>query len=232
MGDSIYGLATMKNLGGGILHLNAFALKEQFVDRLFRKQEYIKETRYHRLFNTGINPEWSQLKVDYNLDLFREKCFFYKHGLVKGHAMVFDLEFDLTQPWIVAEPKRVAPIVINECIRWPGETVNWNHLRGFERETIFLGLPGEYKRFKADRKLNIEYYQVKDSYEIAQIIKGSKLFIGNQSLALSIAEALKVPRVVNIWKGNQKQYPDGEHGYSQLSSSDLIIKYLNDSLFL
>ena len=42
----------------------------------------------------------------------------------------------------------------------------------------------------------MKYYDCKDFLEAAQIIKSSKFFIGNPSLGFAIAEALKVPRLL------------------------------------
>jgi hypothetical protein len=43
---------------------------------------------------------------------------------------------------------------------------------------------------------NLEFYDCNDFLEMAQIIKSSKFFLGNLSLGNSIAEGLKVPRLV------------------------------------
>ena len=42
----------------------------------------------------------------------------------------------------------------------------------------------------------LKLYECKDFLEMAQIIKSSKFFIGNQSIAYPMAEALKVPRLL------------------------------------
>jgi hypothetical protein len=62
--------------------------------------------------------------------------------------------------------------------------------------------------------------------EFAQIIKGSKLYLGNQSTGLAIAEGLKVPRVADLYLGRSKQFPKGENGHWGLSKA-LIRRYLD-----
>ena len=48
---------------------------------------------------------------------------------------------------------------------------------------------------------NLDYYDCKNFLEAAEIIKSSKFFIGNSSFGFTIAEGLKVPRVM-------ESYPD------------------------
>lgn len=223
-GDAIYGLAIMKELGGGILHLN-FDGHKKFDQRLFERQDYIKKIVHH-----VVRPmqKWFEMKVDYDLDKFRQQPY-QQFTLLECHAMAMNIKMDFTKPWLSnIEPKYVAPIVITDTgrLRWPGNTVDWDQLRGFEKDCIFIGFKGEHDTFVKTRKLNIDFYKIKDAYEWAQIMLGGKLFIGNQSSGLSIAEGLKVPRVADIWEGKSKQYPFGKHGYYELSA-DLIRRYLN-----
>ena len=69
-GDMIYGLATMKALGGGILHLN-IDKEKKFYKSLLEAQPYIQEVIYH-----GFNAkQWKDFKVECDLDLFRNQPF-------------------------------------------------------------------------------------------------------------------------------------------------------------
>jgi len=63
---------------------------------------------------------------------------------------------------------------------------------------------------------------------IAEIIKGSKLFIGNQSLGFAIAEGLKHPRCLDIWPERANCVPYGDNGYIILNE-EIIERYLNGS---
>ena len=224
-GDAIYGLATMKYLGGGLLHLNFDGVR-QFDQRLFIKQNYIKEIKNHII---RPNEKWLEFPVDYDLDLFRQQPF-YEYTLVECHAMGLGVKFDYTKPWISnIDRKRTSTIVINDTgkLRWPGITIDWDQLKGFEEHCVFTGFEHEYNTFVKNRGLKVKYYKIKDAYEWAQVILGSKLYIGNQSSGLAIAEGLKVPRVADLWEGGSKQYPLGEHGYYKLTK-DIIRRYLNE----
>jgi len=213
-GDMLYGLATMFHLGGGKLFLN-IDKGPKFYKSLLEKQPYIDEVIYG-----------SKGNVDYDLDLFRQQPF-NQFTLLECHAMAFNLKFDLTEPWFFnIEPKHVADIVINDTgkLRWPGVTLNWSQLKGFEDRAIFIGHPHEHKNFCRDR-FKIPRVEVKDALEFASIIKGSKLYVCNQSTGLSLAEGMKVPRCADLYEGRSKQYPKGENGHYEISA-ELIRSYL------
>jgi len=226
-GDMLYGMATMYHLGGGILHLN-LDKRLKFYRRLLLKQPYVEDIIYH----SRLTNEWREFKADYNLDLFRGQPFNGGYTLVECHAMAMGIKFDLTKPWFFnVEPKHEADIVINDTgkIRWEGVTVDWEQLRGYEDRAIFIGLKGEYENFVRDRKMKVRYFEIKDCMHFAQVIKGSKLYLGNQSTGLAVAEGLKHPRVADIYIGLSKQYPKGENGHYKLTK-ELIDIYLNDNI--
>lgn len=225
-GDMIYSLATMKYLGGGELHLNIDHDKK-FYKKLLEVQPYIKKVIYYRL----QAKEWKKVKVDYDLDKFREQPF-HKFTILECHAMAFGIEnkIDFTAPWLFnIEKHYVNDIIINDTgkLRWEGVTVDWNHLLGFYERCCFIGLDIEYKNFIRDRKMELGRYYIEDAYDFASAILGSKLYIGNQSTGLAIAEGLKVPRVADLYLGKSKQYPKGEHGYYKLDK-ELIRRYINE----
>ena len=55
---------------------------------------------------------------------------------------------------------------------------------------IFVGTKKEHKQF-INEIGNIDYYETNNLYNLAMIINGSLIFIGNQSCPYSIAEAMK-----------------------------------------
>jgi hypothetical protein len=223
-GDMFYGLATMKALGGGELHLD-FDVEKKFNKSLLEAQPYIKKLVYHSI----VEKKWNKFKVDYNLDLFREQPFNGGYTILECHRMAFGLDFDITRPWLFGvKPKRVADIIINDTgkLRWEGITVDWEQLRGYEDRAVFVGLDLEYNNFCRDRNYKIPHYKIKDAMEFAQIIAGSKLYLGNESTGLAIAEGLKHPRVADLYIGKSKQTPKGINGHSVLSKK-LLRRYLN-----
>ncbi|MEN6293824.1 MAG: hypothetical protein ABFD07_17640, partial [Methanobacterium sp.] len=55
---------------------------------------------------------------------------------------------------------------------------------------VFVGSESEHKEFESLFDVKIDYYKTKNLLELAQVIQGCEQFIGNQSVALSIAIGL------------------------------------------
>ena len=62
-------------------------------------------------------------------------------------------------------------------------------------DLFFLGLKNEFDDLKTQIE-NLNFYNCKNFLEMAEIIKDSKLFIGNLSFGYTLAEGLKVPRLL------------------------------------
>ena len=73
--------------------------------------------------------------------------------------------------------------------------------------------------------VELKWHPLGDFLETAQIIKGSKLFIGNQSVCFSIAEAMKHPRILEVFHKNSNCMPSGADGYVHLDNN-LLETYL------
>ncbi len=59
----------------------------------------------------------------------------------------------------------------------------------------------------------MEFFDSKDFLELASIIKNSRLFIGNLSFGYALAEAIKVPRLLESFPNFPMVYPNGSSGY-------------------
>jgi ADP-heptose:LPS heptosyltransferase len=55
----------------------------------------------------------------------------------------------------------------------------------------------------------LEWVRVRDFLELAELIAGCKLFIGNQSFPYSLAEGLKVPRILELDPADPNVVPTG-----------------------
>ena len=61
--------------------------------------------------------------------------------------------------------------------------------------------------------------------DVAKAIAGCDLFVGNQSFAYSVAEALKKPRVLEVFYAKNNCQPHGPDGYTNINE-DLIRRYV------
>ena len=116
-------------------------------------------------------------------------------------------------------------IIIMRSLRRQNKHIDYSFLSSFDN-IVFLGLKDEFSELKK-KITNLEHYDSKDFLELAMIIKNAKLFIGNNSFGYALAEALKVPRLLESGPDFPLVYPFGENAYDfyfQKHFEDLVKK--------
>lgn len=219
LGDLVYSLAVTKHLGGGefYLHLNQIdwigqhyygsrpspfhqgrmtQADYQFMHRFMLAQPYI--TKFDIL-------DAAATEITHNLDNFRPAFVGHPGNYVDIYAETFGIRDPETRTqlrntaWLtVPEPRAIEgrPYVINRTARWlPTDTRDvWDQWRseGVENHSVFVGLPEEYSAFLEFSGWSIPHQPTEDMLALAQVIGGCEQFIGNQSVALSMAIGLGV----------------------------------------
>jgi len=227
LGDIIYSLPTIIALGGGTLYVGngtgnlgisegcpmprpITALMVSQIIELLKLQTYLLDVR-----------PYNNEDVDFNLDKFRERYSVIEH-LARAHLKTFGMKFNLGCAWL----ENITPCYINDIIITRSERYisnlnkfNWQALRGYEDRCVFVGFEEEYIKFKECTGLSIKRYPVRSILEYAKIIKGSKLFIGNQSLGFALAEGMKHPRILEIYYFCSNCMPQSANGHIILNKS-------------
>ncbi len=219
-GDIIYSLPTIIAYGE---QADLYLRKQEhlvLLCRLLKLQPYIKSLnkRRYRMFRSPC----------VNLSDFYEIAWEKRdQHLVVSHLESHGKTYDLTQAWLHnIEPNHVADIIINRTQKYHDRIgqLDWQLLKKFNTRCKFIGMDWEMKRFDR-QKIDVEYYETKDALEMAQVIKGCKLFVGNQSLAFALAEAMKHPRCLEACQKFNNCQPHGKDGHTHITT-ELIEKYL------
>jgi ADP-heptose:LPS heptosyltransferase len=245
LGDIVYSLALMKHFGGGdfYLHLNQVdwiskhyygsqpdpyhqgRMNEQdmeFMQDFFLAQDYITDFK-------ALDP--SQHEITHNLDKFRPLFVGHPANYVTTYCMAFAITDQTvkntlnTDAWLtVPNPKVIEgkPYVINRTSRGftsPGLNPQWAEWKsqGIDQQSVFVGLPEEYAAFKLHTEWELDHYPTKTMLELAEVIAGADQFVGNQSVALSIAQGLRVPYAFEARKDlpierNESLFPLHDNG--------------------
>lgn len=101
------------------------------------------------------------------------------------------------QRWIEVEalPDARGRVVCARSGRYRNGSFPWRKIvRHYGDKLLFIGLPHEHRDFSGEFGL-VEHRPVADLLEMARVIAGSELFIGNQSSPMAIAEGLKHPTI-------------------------------------
>ncbi len=152
--------------------------------------------------------------IHYDLSLFREYPFDYRMGsITRWYFLTFAVNWDLGKPWIEVDPdpRFRDAIIIARSSRYRTPGIQYSFLQKYPR-LVFVGLPDEYENMRKEIP-NMEYQPVRDFLELASVIAGGKLFIGNQSFPSGLAEALKVKRVVELSYLQPTTVVEGPDGY-------------------
>jgi len=130
---------------------------------------------------------------------------------------------NLTAPWITGiPPKPLAEIVVCRTARYPG-TLAWRCLRDYARRAVFVGLEEEWAAFCREY-CDLRFYRAESLLDFARVIAGARLYVGNQSFGLALAEAMLIPRVAELWETSPNRLADTKA--HRALTQDLIEQYL------
>ena len=152
--------------------------------------------------------------VHYDLTAFREFPFDYRMGsIARWYFLTYGISRDLGKPWLQVQPDESFKdaLVIARSSRYRTPKIEYGFLKKYPR-VVFVGMPDEF----ADMQQQIPslvYHPVKNFLELASLIAGSQLFIGNQSFPFSLAEALKVKRVLEVFPQCPNVLVEGADAY-------------------
>ena len=217
MGDIIYHLLFIKNLGGNKYHIDPaggpnggtgytregyirngdgnpgkFNLtKALFLLPLVKQQPYLDDVD---LYSGDPLDSWKL--YDVNASEYHKDDLGIKN-LTYFHAKKYDLALeDLNEPWLEVQNKKVIDpnrtIVINRTLRYRGnDNYYFFNRQEFNEKAIFVGIPEEYQEFlQRFGTPGIPFIATNTAAELAEVIAGCKHFVGNGSLAASIAIGL------------------------------------------
>lgn len=186
-GDLLVSLASVKSLGGGNYYLQR--KKPQLyglLKQLFDAQEYIGEFDLFR--GQAITKDFSN---------FRKNGIPYGVQLGLLHSNWVKANAELHKPWLSVKPssKSIGKIVVARSPRYQNPYFPWKALvEALRPHILFVGLEQEWKTF-CTHYGHVDYIRTRNLHDVAQLIAGSELFIGNQSSPNAVAEGLKHPLV-------------------------------------
>lgn len=153
--------------------------------------------------------------VHYDLSIFKAFPFDYRmSSITRYFFLTYGISGDLWNPWLHVTPNESFrdTLVVARSSRYRSPGVDYRFLRKYPK-VVFVGLPDEYADMKPQIP-DMEYQPVANFLELAQIIAGSRLFIGNQSFPFALAEALKAKRVLEVFYQSPNVTAEGPGGYA------------------
>lgn len=208
----------VKNADGVQVCVNMETFK--MLKPLIESQEYVEG---FEIFNGE--------KVDCDFDLTRHSSQIPLPGgdIHAWPTLIFpQLECDLSEKWVHVESleKEEKKIIINRTTRYNNPYIDYFFLKDYQDKLIFAGTEPEHQIFCEQFKLDIPHLIVKDFLELAQAIASCRFFVGNQSMAWHISDAMKVKRVLEVCVFYPNSFPTGKDGYAFISQESLEYRFM------
>jgi hypothetical protein len=203
IGDVVYGLYTMKRLGGGELLLGTtttlgneqprVGITMQIYNTLvtfLRTQPYCRSTTWlqHPPFVSEL-ADLNRFRLFWKGKWDFGKEYKYVH-LIEMSCRAANIGFIDNGSWLYAAERRSYPVLVARSARQHDHKFPWPCvLERFKRKVAFVGLPKEYDAF-SQAFGRIPYVQTSTVSALAEVINGCDLFIGNSSMPLAVAVGL------------------------------------------
>ena len=204
-GDIIYALPFIKSQGGGILYVkksnvwNTVCNQFESLKLLLEEQDYIQEVREYPTLSFFEYKDGIQ--IDYDLDLFRrQQVDFLNINFMKLYFQTFKIsEIEIEFPFLAVDkiqsPSSMPYALINVTPRYRDSQFDWKKImpqmvEQYGTNIFFIGLPSEYSEFIKNTDSSVIYLETKNLLEAAQYISQAAALYCNQSVCLSIAQAL------------------------------------------
>lgn len=239
IGDLILLLGVLAELANGPhdLRIHDGRNPRKFAHMLPLLKTLVEAQPYVRSFKVWDGRE----PIDWRSEHFRDGfhkldqsliCSTWNHGRV---VLGSDQHIDGHHRWLAnipKDPRANGKVMIARSPRYHNDLFPWQRIVDFYGANLrFLGLPPEHADFEQQFG-RVRHIPVKDFMEMAALIHGSELFIGNQTAAFAIAEGLKVPRIQEtslivpdcIYPGGDVQHvTDGSVVLPGLGDADLVL---------
>lgn len=109
---------------------------------------------------------------------------------------------DLSEPWIDTSGLTVvfqSYILINRTERYLNKKMDYSFLKKYEKELLFTGTEREHYLFCKEFGLDFPRLGIDNFMELAAVMNMCLFFVGNQSFPWNLANAMGVPRVVEMF---------------------------------
>ena len=193
LGDVLYALPSIRALGKGDLYLNSRPWTAKMSPERVRVLKFLLEAQsYVGRVSHGDVPK-GEYAVDFST--FRNGGLIYGVSLGDLQSEWVNANADF-EPWLRVKPSKQGGgrIVCHRSPRYHNPYFRWDEIGAkFGTQLLFVGLPHEVEELRRVTKVHAEYLITHDYLELAKLIAGADLFIGNQSSPMGLAIGLGVP---------------------------------------
>ncbi len=222
LGDIVFSIPTIKALNGKFGKGNLY-LKADVPDSIpawagqrqhFRMNRAEAESLIPLLSGqTGFGEValYDGQPIDVDLDQFRQTGFPFDRGdISRYYAYAFKVCGRTWEQWLRVDPSDdyKGCVLVNRTNRYRNKSISYDFLAG-KPKVISLG-------YKDESLPRTPHVKAPNARVLASWIAGCKLFVGNQSFCFSLAEAMKTPRVLEVYPAAPNMPPNGPKGWEAI----------------
>jgi hypothetical protein len=74
--------------------------------------------------------------------------------------------------------------------------IRYDFIDQYAEKVVFVGVRREFEDFRTQCPACTHFYEAADFLELAGVLAGCKFYAGNQGFIYTLAEALKIPRLM------------------------------------
>ena len=159
-------------------------------------------------------------KVDVDCDRFRSIPI--NHSMYSIPRWYFLLiagaTWDLSRPWLSVDPDRrfKGAVLVSRNPRLQSPFIRYDFMDRHADKIVFAGVRREFEDFRQQCPRRTQFYEATDFLELTQVLAGCAFFVGNQGLLYTLAEALKIPRLLETNNRAANNVPQGGECYDAL----------------
>lgn len=197
-GDIIAAMTFVRQMGGGDVtignHYDMEARKMRpsrpifkTLQPLFETLPYVKSIRYSE----------DTEGVDYDFSDWRE-VYSRVASLAHAQAAYFGVHNLDVSPWLTAkkDPRSDGKVVVTRTSRYMNHSFPWFKIyQKYKDKLMFVGFKEEHEALEKKVNGKINHVPTADFLEVAELISGSELYIGNQTAATWVAMGLGHPLI-------------------------------------
>lgn len=197
----------------GIHPLGNVLLNERYAVKLLpllKRQPYINKVL---LFKNH--------KVDINLDDFRKLPIRFQTGVIPRWYFWLSpgSDYDLSKRWIYSDNDLSFSdkIIVSRTQRHRNQFISYSFLNKFAKNIVFAGVRQEWDLFKNECPGCAEWIEFEDLLKMANAFNSCKFFIGNQGMPYTLAESMKINRLLEANTDAPNNIPFTPNGKDALS---------------
>lgn len=185
-----------------------------YIKPLLEAQDYIEEVT--------ISDDYTPDSGMINLDIFRKIKINFMSGDIRRWYYNLSKQHLPAEFWrpilsVDVDDTYKDKIILCSTARYQNVFIDYKVLSKFADKFVFFGLESEYEEFKKNN-FNLEFYKTIDALDAAKKIVGAKGLCSNQNGIYTIAECLKVPRILispEVCKFNDTIHPGPHNNHPQ-----------------